>query len=98
KKPGRRKLQGVYYTDAAIVGYLVHAALDPAWDSHLAELAARYGVPAGDSAIPPAALTRAMLAWLDGLTVCDPACGSGAFLIAVYDWFEERRCGLLSDL
>jgi len=38
------------------------------------------------------------LTWLDGVTVCDPACGSGAFLIAAYDWFLDHRLSLLDDL
>ncbi|HEU5118841.1 MAG TPA: DNA methyltransferase, partial [Isosphaeraceae bacterium] len=39
-----------------------------------------------------------MLQWLDTLTVCDPACGSGAFLTAVYNWFEQNRLDILTDL
>ena len=39
-----------------------------------------------------------MLTWLDGVTLCDPACGSGAFLIAAYDWFLNHRLSLLDDL
>jgi hypothetical protein len=94
----RRKREGVFYTDRPIVRYLVSAALDPTWESKRAEFAARYGVPPDRAEPPPAGFTRALLGWLDGLTVCDPACGSGAFLIAAYDWFEERRMGLLDDL
>ena len=32
RRTGRRKAQGVYYTDAAITEYLVAAALDPLWE------------------------------------------------------------------
>jgi len=32
------------------------------------------------------------------VTLCDPACGSGAFLIAAYDWFLNHRLSLLDDL
>jgi len=91
KAPGQRKLKGVFYTDANIVGYLVEAALQPAYDAERARLSAEFPTD-------PAALARGMLAWLDGRTVCDPSCGSGAFLNAAYDWFEERRLTLLKDL
>ncbi len=99
RKPGRRKTQGVYYTDAAIVDYLVAAALGPCWDRSRAEVAAATGLDvAALPDPPPAAFSRGMLAKLDATTVCDPACGSGAFLNAAYDWFEDARLGLLRDL
>jgi hypothetical protein len=98
KVSGRRKREGVYYTDRPIVGYLVSAALDPAWEAKRTELASQYGADLERPELPPVDFTRSLLSWLDGLTVCDPACGSGAFLIAAYDWFEERRMGLLDDL
>jgi hypothetical protein len=50
------------------------------------------------TSVPSATCARELLDWLDSRTVCDPACGSGAFLIAAYDWFEERRMALLEDL
>ncbi|HEX8203300.1 MAG TPA: Eco57I restriction-modification methylase domain-containing protein, partial [Isosphaeraceae bacterium] len=98
RAPGRRKLHGIFYTDATIVEYLVAAALGPAWERQRALLIAELGPGDGLTDPPPAAFSRAMLAWLDGLTVRDPACGSGAFLIAAHGWFEEARCGLLADL
>jgi hypothetical protein len=88
RSPGRRKKEGIFYTDRYIVVYLVGAALDPLWDE----------IKPGDDTIATAGATRARLARLDALKVCDPACGSGAFLIAVYDWFEDRRLRLLDDL
>jgi type I restriction-modification system DNA methylase subunit len=98
KKVGERKRQGVFYTHRAIVQYLVGAALDPSWDEHREALAAQHGI---DLAVPgphPAPFTRALLGRLDTLTVCDPACGSGAFLIAAYEWFEDHRMALLDEL
>ena len=95
RKPGRRKLQGVFYTNAAIVDYLVSAALQPAYDAESARLAAVYHV---NLDAPSAAFVKAMLAWLDARTVCDPACGSGAFLSRAYNWFEDRRIQLLKLL
>jgi hypothetical protein len=98
RKPGRRKEQGVYYTADYIVNYLVSAALDPLWDQTRSELAKEHGVDLETSALPSAGFLLAMLSWLDSVTLCDPACGSGAFLIAAYDWFLNHRLGLLDDL
>jgi hypothetical protein len=103
KRNGQRKRHGVYYTDAFITEYLVSAALDPAWEAARADRMATAGLAEEEEGDEPpagalASYARGMLDWLDGLTVCDPACGSGAFLIAAYDWFEARRCELLDDL
>ncbi len=95
KKPGRRKLQGVFYTNAAIVDYLVSAALQPAYDAEKSRLAAEMATNPDE---PSAAFVKAMIGWLDTRTVCDPACGSGAFLTRAYNWFEDRRIQLLNQL
>ena len=95
-KPSRRKTQGVYYTAAYVVEYLVASALDPLMDRRRSVLAEEFGI--GEDDPPPAPFTRALLTWLDSLTLCDPACGSGAFLTEAYNWFETARCDLLRDL
>ena len=95
KKPSRRKLQGVFYTNASIVDYLVHAALQPAYDAEKSQLAAKHSVHPDE---PSAAVVKAMIGWLDTRTVCDPACGSGAFLSRAYHWFEDRRIQLVNQL
>jgi type I restriction-modification system DNA methylase subunit len=63
---GRRKGSGSFYTPHEITEFLTHAALDPVVEP-LVDLAAE----------DPAEATRQLLA----LRVCDPAMGSGAFLI-----------------
>jgi hypothetical protein len=98
KKKGRRRREGVFYTNRSVVDYLVAAALNPTWNEHRAALAAKFGVDLDQAEPFPPPFLRALLARLDDLTVCDPACGSGAFLIAAYDWFEEHRMALLADL
>src|SRR5208282_1167222 len=76
-------------------------------DQHAATLADRrrkpgrrkeQGVYLSSTAPPNGSFLGAMLTWLDGVTLCDPACGSGAFLIAAYDWFLNHRLSLLDDL
>jgi len=98
RKPGRRKEQGVYYTADYIVNYLVSAALDPLWEQARIDLAKEHDLDLSSTAPPSGSFLGAMLTWLDGVTLCDPACGSGAFLIAAYDWFLNHRLSLLDDL
>lgn len=97
-KKTERRLRGVFYTDASIVDYLISAALGPALEEHRTRLAATHGVDLDSPETPPATFTRDLLAALDALTVCDPACGSGAFLNGAYNWFEDNRLALLKDL
>lgn len=63
---GRRKGSGSFYTPPEITEYLTHAALDPLLEPILARAAAG-----------PARAERDILA----IRVCDPAMGSGAFLV-----------------
>lgn len=63
---GRRKGSGSFYTPAEITEYLARAALDPLCEPIVAR-----------AADDPAGAVRDLLA----LRVCDPAMGSGAFLV-----------------
>jgi hypothetical protein len=62
-----RKTTGSYYTNPDLIAELIKSALDPVLKDRLSR--------AGPD---PAARERALLS----IRVCDPACGSGAFLIA----------------
>lgn len=64
---GSRKTTGSYYTNPELVSALVESALVPVVEGVLKE--------AGDTA-------KARESAILSLRVCDPACGSGAFLIA----------------
>ncbi|ASW55771.1 DNA methyltransferase [Plantactinospora sp. KBS50] len=61
-----RKTSGSYYTPPSLVSALLDTALDPLLDEATA-----------DASSPTDAETRLL-----ALTVCDPACGSGHFLVA----------------
>ncbi len=81
----KRKREGVVYTPAMVTRFLVEKTIlrtlgerfDAAWAAH--------GM--GDDAVPAAqiAFWRDYLETLRGLTIVDPACGSGAFLVAAFD-------------
>jgi hypothetical protein len=69
-----RKLTGSYYTPSALVSLVLDEALDPLLDRAVAE------------AIDPADAERRLLE----VTVCDPACGSGHFLVAAARRIAQR--------
>ncbi|WP_150252490.1 Eco57I restriction-modification methylase domain-containing protein [Nocardiopsis deserti] len=71
-----RKTTGSYYTPSSLIETLLDSALDPVIDDAFKrghEKASKSGEP------DP---TEAVTAELLKLTVCDPACGSGHFLVA----------------
>ncbi|MEU0406236.1 DNA methyltransferase [Streptomyces griseorubiginosus] len=71
-----RKTTGSYYTPSSLIECLLNSTLDPVIDDAVQrgeEEAARSG-----AADPADAIVNELLS----LTVCDPACGSGHFLVA----------------
>lgn len=73
-----RKTTGSYYTPPELVGQLIKSALEPVIEAKLKSVGAK------GSALPREAQEQALLS----LKVCDPACGSGHFLLAA-----ARRIG-----
>jgi len=76
-----RKETGSYYTDSGLVNELIQSALDSIVEERLDE--------AGDSS------QDKKEALLD-ITVCDPACGSGAFLIAANNYLAHELAKIQS--
>ncbi|MFF8594366.1 Eco57I restriction-modification methylase domain-containing protein [Streptomyces sp. NPDC015220] len=71
-----RKTTGSYYTPSSLIECLLDTTLDPVIDD-----AVKRGEQRGTAAGHPDP-TDDILAELLSLTVCDPACGSGHFLVA----------------
>lgn len=92
KTDSARKTHGVYYTDDSVTEYLVSVALDPVWDEALKRSDFH------SSQLNPEEIVRAKLALLNTITLCDIACGSGAFLVAGLKWFIAKRRELLDEL
>lgn len=78
---GGRKATGSYYTPVFAVDRLVSKAVAPALDAHLAAMADEPDVPT---------------ARLLDFRVCDPAMGSGHFLVAALDVITERLAAQLA--
>ncbi len=95
---GKRKRDGVVYTPPFVTRFIVdrtvgatlreaHAALLPDFSHGTdAEGAERWRDKTAEGRF-----WRAYLARLTSLRVLDPACGSGAFLIAAFDWLEAEQ-------
>lgn len=82
-KESKRKRDGVYYTPEWVVDRIVDETLGP----RLAEIKKECGWPStGD---PTLTALDGYSARLKALTVLDPACGSGAFLIAVLRYLVD---------
>ncbi len=82
-KESKRKRDGVYYTPEWVVERIVDETLGP----RLADIKKECGWPSiGDPALE---VLDAYSARLKILTVVDPACGSGAFLITVLRYLIE---------
>jgi type I restriction-modification system DNA methylase subunit len=100
---GKRKRSGVYYTPQHVTRYIVEHTLGPCLEERFAAAAAELGLP--PDASPDicglerwAELQRARLAALAALRVCDPACGSGAFLIQALEYLEAAYNQILDEL
>jgi hypothetical protein len=79
-----RKTTGSYYTPSSLIECLLDSALDPVIDDAVKRgeiRATRSGQPDGREAIVDELLA---------LTVCDPACGSGHFLVAAARRIAKR--------
>lgn len=76
----QRKTTGSYYTPSNLIERLLDTTLDPVIDAAQKRGEERGGVDARE------AIERELL----GLTVCDPACGSGHFLVAAARRIAKR--------
>lgn len=77
-----RKTTGSYYTPSSLIQCLLDTALDPVVDECLAEVAKSSASADERRAAAQAALLN--------LKICDPACGSGHFLIAAAHRLARR--------
>ncbi len=93
-KSAQRKRFGIYYTPPAFTGLIVERTVDAIVRDRFASLAKRHKVDPDSRANQDPRKLRAYwtdcLEALKGVTICDPACGSGAFLIRAYDAMDAH--------
>jgi len=98
-KISQRKRTGVVYTPDMVTRFLVEETVGRILADRRAARQAEHGFGTGDIA-PEKELDfwRAWLETLRGLTIVDPACGSGAFLVAAFDRLAEEYRPVLARL
>ena len=93
-KSAQRKRFGIYYTPPAFTGLIVERTVDVLVKERFAAIAKRQKIdPEARQNQDPKKLLAYWTACLEELkscTVCDPACGSGAFLIRAYDALDAH--------
>jgi N-6 DNA Methylase/TaqI-like C-terminal specificity domain len=103
----KRKREGVVYTPDFVTRFLTERTIGLTLREARASLRAQAGLqPEGEDGPEPQpeqelAYLQAYLAKLRSLTIVDPACGSGAFLIAAFDMLApeyQRVTARLADL
>ena len=109
---GDRRATGSYYTPRWIVDYLAAETVGPALAERetrfresmgeVAGLRARHAAAEGDDRARLEREIHAVREWaaddLLSLRVCDPAMGSGHFLVHAADWITARIAALLDEL
>ncbi|MEX2186243.1 MAG: DNA methyltransferase [Pirellulales bacterium] len=95
RKSAERKRFGIYYTPPDFTEFIVRETVLAIIDQREGELLAHHKLSAEALKIEKrsakhAAFWREFVAALRTITACDPACGSGAFLMPAYGAFEER--------
>ena len=93
KKSAERKRFGIFYTPPDFTDFVVRRTVQEAIDERQEKVRAAHGLDAAEvesdkPSAEAAAYWRDCLAALRTIKVCDPACGSGAFLIRAYDAME----------
>ncbi len=95
KKVSKRKKDGIFYTPAYIVDYIVRNSLGKYLEEHEESLKEKYSLKADIT--EKNYRKREIDAYteyqkiLHDVKVLDPACGSGAFLVRVFDFLLEEN-------
>ena len=101
-KSAQRKRFGIYYTPPAFTGLIVERTVEALLNERFAALAAEHGIdPEARIDQDPKKLRgywSACLNTLKSFTVCDPACGSGAFLIRAYESLDAAYKAVVHGL
>jgi hypothetical protein len=79
-----RKTTGSYYTPSSLIECLLDSTLDPVIDDAVKR--GEHAASTADEPDPTGAIVNELL----GLRVCDPACGSGHFLVAAARRIAKR--------
>jgi len=104
-KSAQRKRFGVYYTPPQFTRFIVNSAVNALIDERLKVVEKKHGIKpqqldAEEPSEQVALYLRECIDTIRKIKICDPACGSGAFLIQAYELLEDRYlqlCNMLLD-
>lgn len=108
-KVTKRKREGVVYTPDIVTRFLVERTIGVTLAERRDALLAKFGKPPaarlnGDIIFPENEKNKERAFWteyaevLRGLTIVDPACGSGAFLVAAFDLLAREYRAVVNHL
>jgi len=102
-KSAERKRFGIYYTPPEFTDFIVRQTVGEIVAERLTEVSRRHGVrPDRPQTLLPAEAPTPFwsdcLAALRAIKICDPACGSGAFLIRAYDFLEDVYTDVVDNI
>src|SRR5579872_86167 len=108
-KISKSKRQGVVYTPEIITRFLVARTIDLSLEERFAALLVKHGKPvtlrssrdaifADDEKAAQIGFWKDYIAALRAFTIVDPACGSGAFLVAAFELLAREYRGVLELL
>lgn len=103
RKSAERKRFGTYYTPPDFTRFIVRNTVAEVIEQRLEQVRCSHGLePAetqSDKRSPGlAAYWQDCLNALRTVTICDPACGSGAFLVEAYEVLEESYTKIIDEL
>lgn len=105
-KSARRKRFGIYYTPPDFTERIVRDTIGALIDERLGRANRQFGIDGDDQGEKLTKLTRkrrfeywqTILGAIQSIRICDPACGSGAFLIAAYDYLERLYSEIIDQM
>lgn len=101
-KSAQRKKFGIYYTPPAFTSLIVERTVEAIVSERFAAIATEFQINPDQVGEAPA--PTQLKYWkechkaLKSITVCDPACGSGAFLIRAYDALDAQYKAVVHGL
>jgi hypothetical protein len=99
--PAARKKSGSYYTPEELVALIIERAVGPLAYQHVEMFRAKAAALASDTRAKEARLADLLpldpASCLLDLKVCDPAMGSGHFLVSLVDWLSDRVLDAMAE-
>lgn len=101
ESPSARKSSGSYYTPEELVTLIIERAISPLVSERLVAFAQKADILSGDTRSKDARLADLLpldpASRLLDLKICDPAMGSGHFLVSLVDWLAERVLDAMAE-